>query len=176
VPSSWVGSQVSTKSTVTIETRILVLCDHQWYAFSYLWDQEQCDAVLVENQEQIDLQRNNPEERLSWVTTRSESCYECHNRGPIGFHSGMARQDALPESGLLGGVPVWGQMSDSGRRLVKEQNLGWMPLLVRSDSLRSQQYLDQGLGTLDFDWGWFQDSFIKNHVDLWYRNLSGPGG
>lgn len=176
VPTTWVSSQVSTKSTVTIETRILVHCDHQWYAFSYLWDQEQSDAVLVENHEQMDLQRENPQERLSWVTARSESCYECHDRGPIGFRAGLVRQEALQESGLLGRSPIWGPMNDSGRGLLKQQSVDWMPMLVRGDSLRSQQYIDQGLSAQEFDWGWFKESLLDHHVGLWYRNVSGPDG
>jgi mannose/cellobiose epimerase-like protein (N-acyl-D-glucosamine 2-epimerase family) len=176
VPSSWLGVQVSTKSTFTIETRLLVLCEHQWYAFSYLWDEEQSDAVLVENQEKIEFLRENPQGRAAWMTTKSESCYECHAHGPIGFRSGVIRQESMQESGLLSKSPVWGQVSDFGSALAMEPRIGWMPMLVRSDSLRSRQYIDQGLSAREFDWGWFKESLLTDHLDLWYRTLPRPDG
>jgi hypothetical protein len=175
-PSTWFGAQVSSRSTVTIETRLLVLSDHQWYAFSYLWDQEQSDAVLVENQEWIDLKGDNAGSMATWVTTRSESCYECHDRGPLGFRFGGTRQEQLRDNDLLLSKPIWGQISDTGGELVKEQRIRWAPMLVRSDALRSQEYMDKGFSGVELDWGWFKESLEKDHIELWYRNVPRPDG
>jgi len=176
VPSSWFAVPASTKSSVAIETRLLVLSNHEWFAFSYIWDEEQTDAVLVDNQAEIELNKLDEGTIGFWTTSRSEGCYECHHHGPIGFPSIVNHHESAKENSLQEVVSLWGRVSESQGTIAPVPRIGWDPILVRSDSLRRREYLEKGLSSTEFDWGWFKECLVKEHLELWYRNSPGSDG
>lgn len=71
-----------------IETRLLAKQDGEWAGYSYRWNDEQTDAVLVDRDgedAQISLSgRDNSAESIAWRFPSRSECLSCHSRA-VGF-------------------------------------------------------------------------------------------
>lgn len=69
-----------------IETRLMIRQDGQWYGYSYEWNEEQTDAILVEaSGKKVDLKlastgAGSETKKLTWSYPSRSDCMVCHSR------------------------------------------------------------------------------------------------
>jgi mannose/cellobiose epimerase-like protein (N-acyl-D-glucosamine 2-epimerase family) len=164
-----------------IETRCLVFVDGEWFAFSYLWDSEQADAVLVQADQQIEYQVSGQTNPFSYEVRKSISCFECHHQGALSLSPEMVKDHQ--KEGLSEGMPVhqmdWTQTPLSNVSAGFDR-LAWAPILVRGqDGFKSMQSpgVDETLSAVgEVDWDWFKKSFLDETVEPWFRASFRPSG
>lgn len=77
-------SSPNTSKARRIETRILVRYENEWQGYSYRWNQDQSDALLVKaDGEQIEIETTAPDGRAirqPWRIPSRAECMACHSR------------------------------------------------------------------------------------------------
>jgi uncharacterized repeat protein (TIGR03806 family) len=72
-------------SQVKVETRILMnLTEDDWYGYSYQWQDDQKDAVLLDDSatkeyEVLNLQEGSRNKKQTWWFPSQKACLQCHN-------------------------------------------------------------------------------------------------
>lgn len=164
-----------------IETRVLVFCDHEWFALSYVWDAEQSDAELVESQEQIDLEIEGKDSVVPWRVLKPTACFECHRNGTITRNPGKLDVESAP----VGGVVPTGRNSAWNRSIlgtpVRFKKMDWSPRLAaghqRPNGIQAADERVLGgdetggdeTGGQGVDWDWFKESLVRENLEPWYR-------
>lgn len=170
-------------SSRRIETRVLVLADHEWFALRYLWDKEQSDAELVRSQEQEQLQTDRDESAIARPTVESLFCFACHRDGTITKRPngiGLETANYKNDRELHKYLP-W-EHSIIGRKQLKRK-IDWAPILARGKGwvdIQSNQETDlnqeSSAAFKTFDWSWFKESFVTQNIEPWYRASFRPTG
>ena len=110
-----------------IETRVLVNRGREWSAYSYLWNRNQTDALLVErNGLTVDLEEHfgvNPlVEKKTWSIPSRSACYGCHNfnRNTVLGLTTLQLSSHLPVEEV--GEPQLARLESEGRLLFKNKS------------------------------------------------------
>lgn len=166
-----------------IETRVLVFCDHEWFALSYVWDAEQSDAELVESQEQIDLQIEGKDSVVPWRIHKPTACFECHRNGTITRNPGKLDLESIPAVRLdaTSRNSAWNQ-SILGTP-VRSKKIDWSPQLATGNQWPMGTHANEDkarsedpTGGQGVDWDWFKESLVRENLEPWYRASVRPSG
>lgn len=74
----------SPTSRTKVETRVLIKANERWSAFTYLWNDEQTDAMLVTEGATKDYEVWNPRRNefftQKWTVPSQNQCFQCHTQ------------------------------------------------------------------------------------------------
>ena len=166
-----------------LETRVLVLCDHEWFSLNYVWDAEQSDAELVESQEQIELEIEGKDSMVPWPILKPTACFECHRNGTFTRNPVKLDLRATPKVriGTTARNSAWNK-SILGTP-TKFKKMDWSPLLAVCRPLplgirTAEEKVLRGdtTGGEGVDWDWFKKSLVEETLEPWYRASDRPSG
>jgi uncharacterized repeat protein (TIGR03806 family) len=87
-----------------IETRVLLRQQGEWAGYSYRWNEEQTDAVLVPRAgEDATLPTNDPDQQQAWRFPSRAECLACHSRA-ANFVLGLTEAQLNREHNYPGGA------------------------------------------------------------------------
>ncbi len=80
---SYQATQGDENTRRSVETRIFVKHNGEWRGYSYLWNKEQTDAVLVDGNVDVDIRQTNPQDpnnalNFTHTVPNRNECLQCH--------------------------------------------------------------------------------------------------